>query len=113
VPRFLQAQTALPGAKWQATGRGFKYLDKLGTPNGLSAINLSSRATGRSRIKVKGKGPNLFRDLAPTTTPGFFAPLMQLKASNGRCWDTPELVLTTLKNGKLKAKGSPSGAFVE
>jgi hypothetical protein len=41
------------------------------------------------------------------------APPVQLEASNGRCWDTPELRFTSLRDGKLKDKGSPSGAFLD
>src|SRR5262245_23829364 len=114
VPRFLDAMTAPAGSRWRATSRGFTYADKTGTPSGLTAITLTSGAAGRAKIKLKGKGPNLFRDLPPmraSVLPG--VPLVQLKASNGRCWDTPELSFTSLRQGKLKAKGSPNGAFLE
>ena len=114
IPRFLDSMTAPAGSRWLAKSNGFKYVDKTGTPNGLTAVTLTTGAAGGAKITVKGKGPNLFRHLEPT---GAFVtsavPLVQLKASNGRCWDTPELRFTSVRDGKLKAKGSPSGAFLD
>jgi len=115
TPRSIHTMTAPAGSRWLPTSRGFQYVDKSGTPNGLSAITLVSGVTGKAKIKVKGKGANLFLPkLGPIDAALVSAlPLVQLKASNGRCWDTPELQLISVGNGKLKAKGSPSGAFVD
>lgn len=114
VPRSLHPMTAPAGSRWLAKSKGFKYVDKTGTPNGLNAVTLTSGIAGRVKIKVKGKGSNLFRNLEATgASPVSAVPLVQLKASNGRCWDTPELVPTFFGEGKLKAKGSPSGAFLD
>jgi hypothetical protein len=114
VVRLRDAMTAPAGTRWFPKSKGFRYADKTGTPNGLRTITLVSGDTGKARIKVKGAGPNLLRPVPATLLFQLgSAPLVQLKASNGRCWDTPELVLTYGNNGKLKAKGSPSGAFLE
>jgi hypothetical protein len=111
VHRLRGSLTAAAGSKWAASHRGFKYIDKTATPDGLTSITLLSGKPGRGKIRVKGHGPNLGLSVPPLGTSSF-PPLVQLKASTGRCWDTPELGFIRRTDTKLKAKGSPSGAFL-
>jgi hypothetical protein len=68
---------------WKAIKGGFKYDDKLLTPEGLQQVLLKSGAATKTKIVVKGKGVDLpmpALPLTPTVT-------VQLKSETGVCWE--------------------------
>ena len=80
------------GACWKETARGFKYLDRDATPDGLLRIRLQSGTEGRAMISVSGRGVDL--DIPPPFGPTqLFADdpgvLVQLVKSDGmgECWE--------------------------
>ncbi len=76
--------------------KGYKYRDKLQTPDGIEGMNLVHGLGGKAKIKVKGKGENL---RTPTLAPiGLALPVtVQLLIDDGittLCWQS---VFTTVK----------------
>jgi hypothetical protein len=68
---------------WKAVKDGFKYNDKLLTPDGLQQVLLKSGVATKTKILVKGKADNLpmpTLPLTPTVT-------VQLKSESGVCWE--------------------------
>src|SRR5262249_21519076 len=73
------------GPCWAPRASGFRYRDAALANNGLSGILLSATSTGRTKISLKGKGGGLG---PPATLTGVDLPVkVQLKASNGQCWN--------------------------
>jgi cysteine-rich repeat protein len=71
-------------ACWKATSRGFTYVDKEGTPGGLTKITLREGAsTGVAKLGVKGKGALL----GPPPLPAAQPVMVQLQNSAGKCWE--------------------------
>ncbi|MCC6763081.1 MAG: hypothetical protein IT293_00315, partial [Deltaproteobacteria bacterium] len=68
---------------WKAIKGGFKYNDKLYTPDGLQQILLKSGAATKTKILVKGKGIDLPMPTLPLTT----MVTVQLKSESGVCWE--------------------------
>ena len=70
---------------WSATSKGFKYVDKELTPDGLLNITLKVVDSGQGKIRVRGKGTNLGLPSTLTlTTPV----TVQLKRSDSStCWE--------------------------
>ncbi len=69
---------------WQPTAKGgFVYRDPTATNAGLTRIELTPGPEGKSRIIVKGRGPNLPLPALPLGG----TPLVQVQASNGNCWE--------------------------
>jgi len=44
---------------WQATSKGLKYADRDATPNGVTKALLKSGKSGKTSVKVLGRGANL------------------------------------------------------
>jgi hypothetical protein len=44
---------------WSDGASGFKYRNRSLTPDGISKVELKASTSGRGKIKVRGKGPNL------------------------------------------------------
>ncbi len=68
---------------WKAIKGGFKYNDKLFTPDGLQQVLLKSGPATKAKILIKGKGDNLpmpTLPLSPMVT-------VQLKNESGVCWE--------------------------
>jgi len=68
---------------WKTIKGGFKYNDKLLTPDGLQQVLLRSGPATKAKILVKGKGADLpmpTLPLTPTVT-------VQLKSESGVCWE--------------------------
>jgi len=93
---------------WKPLGRnptsknGFKYKDRGGVPEGLTAITMRPGPDGRAKVTLKGNGENL--PLPPLPAP---LPIrVQLQADHGRCWEA-EFSTTGLKRndvGQFKGK---------
>jgi hypothetical protein len=98
---------------WKAlNGKGYKYVNKAGTPEGITKLLLKSGGAGLSKVIAKGKGVNLIMPDLPLT----LNVTAQIQSENGECWQTVHSALGTSRNddGQFKSKdGSPSGAFVE
>jgi hypothetical protein len=89
-----------------------KYKDREGTPEGITQIKLTPGTTGKAKVRVRGKGPNL--GMPPL---GLELPVtVQLHATNGRCWSATVFEAGVSKNQPDRFKGragSASGAFLE
>jgi cysteine-rich repeat protein len=68
---------------WQAKKTGFKYKNKLQLPNGIQQMIFKAGIDGKAQIQVKGGGDNFQMPTPPLTQPV----RVQLKASNGICWE--------------------------
>ncbi len=68
---------------WKTIKGGFKYNDKLFTPDGLQQILLKSGPATKAKILVKGKGVDLPMPALPLTT----SVTVQLKSESGVCWE--------------------------
>jgi hypothetical protein len=68
---------------WKAIKGGFKYQDKLFTPDGLQQVLLKSGVATKTKILVKGKGDDLPMPTLPLTAPV----RVQLKSESGVCWE--------------------------
>jgi len=70
---------------WEAPNHGFKYADKLLTPDGVKLIRLKDGLVdGRAKIKFAGVGINLLLPALPLATPV----TVQVKNTDtGVCWD--------------------------
>jgi hypothetical protein len=70
---------------WKATSKGFRYVDRELTPDGIQKLELKAGAAGKSKLTVKGKGGAL--GLPPL--PIQHLPItVQLVSGEGRCWET-------------------------
>ena len=101
---------------WKAMGsppgsKGFQDADKQRPPaQGVDSIQLRPGADKKARVSVKGRGGNLGMAAPPHDTPVD----VQLRASNGECWESVFYPPGVRKNdaGRFKAKqrgssGSP------
>ncbi len=68
---------------WKAIKGGFKYNDKLFTPDGLQQVLLKSGVATKAKVLVKGKGVNLPMPTLPLTLPV----RVQVKSESGVCWE--------------------------
>jgi len=85
---------------WALIRGGFKYKDKLFTPEGLQQLLLKSGPEAKSKIQVKGKG-----DLLPMPTLPLTLPLtVQLKSETGVCWEARYSTAKTNTSESFKAK---------
>jgi hypothetical protein len=98
---------------WKAlSGKGYKYVDKEGTPDGVTKLLLRSGGAGLAKVILKGKGANLDMPSLPLT----LNVTAQVQGANGECWTTIHTPLGTSRNdgSQFKSKdGSPSAAFVD
>jgi hypothetical protein len=98
------AQTLVPpnATTWAPISTsGYKYIDKLGTEDGIQKIVLKGSLIDKAKAIVKGKGDNL-----PTITPPLTTPVVVqlVNSDTGICWEAT--YNTTLSNqiGLFKAK---------
>jgi len=98
---------------WKAlNGKGYKYVNKAATPEGITKLLLKAGGAGLSKVIAKGKGLPLIMPTLPLT----LNVTAQVQSENGECWTTIHTPLGTSRNdtGQFKSKdGSPSGAFVD
>jgi hypothetical protein len=89
---------------WKALGgKGYRYKNGAGTPDGLSGVLLGAGVGGKAKLQVKGKGALL----APPA-PAFALPVrVQLQSEGGRCWEAQYGASGVLVNsaGSFKGKG--------
>jgi hypothetical protein len=80
---------------------GYRYKNRLKTPDGVSTLNLTSRS---GTIKLAAKGYQLTNPGSPRPTPVDL--LVQLQAGNGQCWEASFSDGGVLQNAprKFKAK---------
>ena len=88
---------------WKSTKKGYKYLDKALTPDGLLKIDLAEGLQpGKAKILLNGKGSNLPMPVLPLPLPL----RAQLHADNGNCWEAAYSATGLKKNlpEEFKAK---------
>jgi hypothetical protein len=101
--RLMIEATAAIGDKWTPTAKGYKYKDTSLSSDGLQLIVLKSGAAGKGKITLKGKGAGLDPENLPATLPV----VVQLKASNGACWEANYSSVDDNSPIKLQAHGGP------
>jgi cysteine-rich repeat protein len=88
---------------WKPTKKGFKYVDKALTPDGLLKVDLKEGVEpGKAKVLVTGKGDNLPMPALPLPLPL----RAQLHAGNGTCWEATYSATGLKKNtpAEFKAK---------
>jgi phospholipase C len=87
---------------WKATGStGFKYVDKDGTPDGVTKETLKAGAPGHGKVQVKGSGANLQLPTLPLTTP---VRVQARQSSSSTCWEATFSTPSTNTSTQFKAK---------
>ena len=91
----------------QQSIKGFSYKDKLLDPDGIDKIKLKAGITGKSKVQLKGKGPNLH---AEPGFPDLPLPLglparVQLQSGNGECWEATFDSAGTSANDSTQYRG--------
>jgi hypothetical protein len=76
-------------------GRGFRFGDKTGTPNGVTGITLSAGDAGKAKIQMKGATANLLVPALPLAAP-VRAQLHRM--DTGACWEA--VYSTPLRNNR-------------
>ena len=79
----------LEGCRRDTTGRkGYKYKDKDLIANGVSLVQVKGGAVDKSKLLVKGRGPNLPLPIAahPTTASSVTVQLQGFGAPTPACW---------------------------
>jgi hypothetical protein len=91
----LVAQMNVPPAShWSTLGtKGYKYNDSSESQDGAQKIILKSGTAGKSKILVKGKGPNLHEPTIPLSFP---VSVQLFNYQSGVCFDST--FSTALKN---------------
>jgi hypothetical protein len=92
-----------PKPCWKPTKKGYKYVDKDLTPDGLQRVDLKEGLLdGKAKILVLGKGDDLPMPALPLPLPL----RAQLHAGNGRCWEAAYSAAGVKKNeaAEFKAK---------
>ena len=69
---------------WKENAKGFRYVDRDLTPDGLQQVALKSGPTGKAQIVVKGRGNNL---QAPPLSVMNLPVRVQLVNGGGACWE--------------------------
>jgi len=70
---------------WKENAKGFQYKNKDATPDGVTQLKLKEGLVdGKAQIQLKGKGVNLVMPTLPLAQPV----LVQLRNSDGVCWET-------------------------
>lgn len=73
-----------PGTGWSTIStKGWKFLDKNGTQDGVQKIILKASTSGKSKALVKGKGGNLPDMATPFTGP---VTVQLVNSQSGICW---------------------------
>jgi hypothetical protein len=104
----LVMQAAMPaggtcGTKpcWKAlNGKGYKYVDSTGTPDGINKLLLKAGGPGLSKVIMKGKGDNLLMPTLPLT----LNVQAEVRSSNGQCWSTIHTATGTVRNDSTQFK---------
>jgi hypothetical protein len=101
IPAAGTCNAASPRPCWRENARGFRYVDKDLTPNGIQQVVLKAGDAGKAQIQVKGRGASL---PDPTLPISHLPVTVQLVSSTGQCWTAT--YSSTLRNdgGQLKAK---------
>ena len=101
MPAGGSCNAASPRPCWRASGRGYRYIDRDYTPDGIQQMILKSGDAGKAQIIVKGRGDALDTPPLPITT---LPVRVQLVSSTGGCWEAT--YSTTLRNqtDQVKAK---------
>ena len=70
---------------WSTSSTGFRYKDRLGTPDGLSLMHLhEGLSDGTAKLTVTGQGPSLALPALPFSTPV----IVQLgNTDTSACWE--------------------------
>jgi len=85
---------------WRATSTGYKYANKLGTPDGLTKLQLRAGPDGGSVAIAKGKGEALSTPALPLGT----ATRVQLRGADA-CWEATFSPAGTKRNDSAVFKG--------
>ena len=99
IPSGGNCDALHPRPCWKATSKGFNYSDKDLTPAGIQSLTLREGLTaGKSSIQIKGKGALLDVPAVPIAA---LPVTVQLKNSNGECWQSshPAPVTTNTTRG--------------
>ena len=86
---------------WKSSKNGFSYRDHTAA-RGITRLDLRAGAAGRTRLSLKGKGPNLTLPGLPTTLPV----LVQLTADGGRCWQVEYTGARKNDSSRFRAEGT-------
>jgi hypothetical protein len=95
------SSSSLPGRTcgtkpcWAATATGYRYSDRAGIPDGITAVRVLGGTSGTAKIALKGKGAGLPQLGLPYQTPV----TAQLQASNGQCWEASYTTATSSSGG--------------
>jgi hypothetical protein len=84
IPAGGTCNAKSPRPCWRANGRGFRYVDRDLTPDGIGQLVLKSGADGKAQIGLKGKGGAL---PDPTLPIADFPLRVQLVNANGVCFE--------------------------
>ena len=69
---------------WKETSKGYRYVDRDLTPDGLQQVQLKAGTTGKAQIIVKGRGNNL---QAPALSVMNLPVRVQIVNGGGACWE--------------------------
>ena len=69
---------------WKENTKGFRYVDRDLTPDGLQQVGLKAGPTGKAQITVKGRGANLGAPALPLSD---LPARVQLVNGGGACWE--------------------------
>ena len=84
---------------WKMSTRGFTYLDKEATPQGVIKLALKEGYDGIAKIALKAKGANIDMPGLPLAENARVT--VQLKSGSGLCWDA-EYSAPALKNDQVQ-----------
>lgn len=102
--RIAEALVA-PGIGWaQLSSKGYKFLDKAGSQDGIQKIVVKGGIAGKAKALVKGKGPNLSDPTPPLQLP---VTVQLINSDSGICWESTFATLADVKkNVSGQFKGS-------
>ncbi len=83
IPAGGSCNVQSPRPCWRENARGFRYIDKDLTPNGIQQLVLKSGPAGKAQITVKGKGASLPDPPLPISD---LPVTVQLVNGAGQCW---------------------------
>jgi hypothetical protein len=86
---------------WKENTKGYRYVDRDLTPDGLQQVQLKSGVAGKAQIVVKGKGANLGM---PSLSVMNLPVTVQIVNSGGACWEATYSSTFRNTTTSLKAK---------
>jgi hypothetical protein len=88
---------------WRETKKGFRYIDRALTPDGIRSLDLAEGIDGKARIVLKGKGALLDLPALPISS---LPVTVQILNDEGACWEA--VFASSLKNDgeRFLAKGN-------